>query len=105
MPTVPEINRLVAIGVGASAGGLDALTRLLVNLPKNMTGFVFFIAQHLSPHYKSNLSIILQKSSPFAVIEAEDEMLIFQNRIYVAPRPKQITMECRARQVSGVRSI
>lgn len=43
------------VGIGASAGGLEALQKLLEALPSN-TGFPFIIVQHLSPDYKSLLS-------------------------------------------------
>ena len=55
------------VGIGASAGGLEALQKLLRALPPN-TGFPYIIVQHLSPDYKSLLGEILAKYTDMPVI-------------------------------------
>ena len=57
------------VGIGASAGGLEALQKLLSALPSN-TGFPYIIVQHLSPDYKSLLGEILGKYTDMPVIQA-----------------------------------
>ncbi len=57
-------------GIGASAGGLEALTSFFENAPAN-TGFAFVILQHLSPDHKSLMVEILSKHTQMKVREAE----------------------------------
>ncbi|NLA77036.1 MAG: hypothetical protein GX851_04295, partial [Clostridiales bacterium] len=70
------------VGIGASAGGLEALQKLLTALPSN-TGFPYIIVQHLSPDYKSLLSEILSKYTDMPVIQVEDGMEIKPDSVYV----------------------
>ena len=72
------------VGIGASAGGLEAFTELLKNLP-NDTGMGFVLIQHLAPHQKSMLSEILAKTTQMPVTEVEEGMLVEPNHIYVIP--------------------
>ena len=55
-------NTFPVVAIGASAGGLEAVTQLLQNLPPN-TGMAFIYVQHLSPDHKSILTSILSKST------------------------------------------
>jgi hypothetical protein len=59
------------VGIGASAGGLEAIQELLRKLPDN-TGMAFVIIQHLSPDYKSMLTEILCKYTMMPVLQAEN---------------------------------
>ena len=70
------------VGIGASAGGLEALQKLLSALPPN-TGFPYIIVQHLSPDYKSLLSEILGKYTEMPVIQVEDGMEVKPDSVYV----------------------
>jgi len=54
--------RFATVGVGASAGGLEAFMLLLQNLPAD-TGMAFVFVQHLSPHHPSFLASILARST------------------------------------------
>ncbi len=80
------------VGIGASAGGLEAICELLNKLPDS-TGMAFVVIQHLSPDYKSMMSEILCKYTMMPVIQAEDSMLIERNTVYLIP-PKY-NMEVR----------
>lgn len=81
---MPE-NQIV-IGIGASAGGLEALEQLVAGIPAPLEKHAsLIIAQHLSPNYKSVLSQILAKKSTFPVVEAENAQAIMPGRVYVAP--------------------
>jgi two-component system CheB/CheR fusion protein len=70
------------VGIGASAGGLEAFRLLLKNLPAD-TGLAFVFVQHLDPTHRSDLNKILAGSSPLPVREAADAMDIEPNHIYV----------------------
>lgn len=72
------------VGIGASAGGLEALQQLLTFLPSN-TGMAFVIIQHLSPDHKSLLADILGKYSAMPITEIEDGMHVERNHIYMIP--------------------
>ena len=80
------------VGIGASAGGLEAIGELLKKLPDN-TGMAFVIIQHLSPDYKSMLSEILCKYTMMPVMQAENGLLLERNTVYLIP-PKY-NMEVR----------
>jgi len=72
------------VGIGASAGGLEAVTRLLKNLPPG-TGMAFVLIQHLDPTRKSLLPEILQKTTRMPVEQAKDRMLLEPNHVYIIP--------------------
>lgn len=80
------------VGIGASAGGLEALQQLLTYLPSN-TGMAFVIIQHLAPDHKSLLSEILGKFTVMPVIEAKNGMLVEKNHIYMIPPKYNIEIE------------
>jgi len=72
------------VGVGASAGGLEALQHMVANLPTN-TGMSFVIAQHLSPSYKSMMVDLLEKDSTIPVVPAKHQASLQPDTIYVCP--------------------
>lgn len=79
------------VGIGASAGGLEALQKLLAALPSN-TGFPYIIVQHLSPDYKSLLSEILSKYTDMPVVQVEDGMEVKPNCVYVIQPGKNMRL-------------
>jgi len=78
--------------IGASAGGLEAFTQLLKNLP-NDTGLGFVLIQHLAPEHDSQLSEILQRTTEMPVNEAQEGMRIVPNSVYVIPPNTLMTLE------------
>ena len=72
------------VGIGASAGGLEALQQLLTFLPSN-TGMAFVIIQHLAPNHKSLLVDILGKYTSMPIVEIKDGMHVERNHIYMIP--------------------
>ncbi len=72
------------VGVGASAGGLEAFTQLLENLPTD-TGMAFVLIQHLDPTRDSLLTELLNRKTPMPVTEVKDGMAIAPNQVYVIP--------------------
>jgi two-component system CheB/CheR fusion protein len=80
------------VGVGASAGGMEALHDLFDYLPPN-TGFSYVVVQHLSPDYKSLMAELLSKHTAMRVREAVDDCEIEPNCIYVIPSKKIMTVQ------------
>src|SRR3954454_14504490 len=70
------------VGVGASAGGLEAFIDLLRHLPAD-PGMSFLFVQHLEPTHKSNLAEILGKVTPMPVREAAAHSPVEVNRVYI----------------------
>ena len=86
IPVVP------IVGIGASAGGLEAITSLLEQLPPN-TGLVFVIIQHLPTGQESMLPSILARSTKMPVLTVKNDMQVEPNHVYVIPPGKTMTLE------------
>ena len=80
------------VGIGGSAGGLDAFTRLLQALPAD-TDMAFVIVQHLDPFHTSHLPEILTKSTSMPVRNVEDGLSIQPNEVYVIPPNTTMILE------------
>src|SRR3569833_2282638 len=80
------------VGIGSSAGGLDAIQELFNNIPAN-TGYGFVLIQHLSPDHKSLLREILTKHTTMQLFEAEDGVKVQPNCIYIIPSRKIMTIK------------
>jgi two-component system CheB/CheR fusion protein len=78
-------------GIGASAGGLEALKKLLENLPEN-TGLAFVIIQHLATGQESMLPEILSRSTKMPVQKVQSGMQIEPDNVYVIPSGKIMTI-------------
>ncbi len=76
--------RVGVVCVGASAGGLEAFTSLLQEMPPD-TGLGIVFIQHLSPGHTSMLAEILSRATSMPVCEVSDEPLVEANRVYVIP--------------------
>jgi two-component system, chemotaxis family, CheB/CheR fusion protein len=72
------------VGLGSSAGGLEAVQELLQRLPAN-TGMAFVLVQHLDPKHKSLLPEILAKATSMPVTRAEDGTVVEVDHVYVMP--------------------
>ncbi len=81
---VHPANLFPIVGVGASAGGLDAFTQLLKALPAD-TGMAFVLVQHLAPTHTSALAEILSRATTMPVTEVRDELKVEPNCVYVIP--------------------
>ncbi|MEG3898386.1 MULTISPECIES: chemotaxis protein CheB [unclassified Microcoleus] len=80
------------VGIGASAGGLEAFIELLSHLPID-TGMAFVIIQHMLPNQESALSVILGRSTQMQVHEVTDEMAVAPNQVYVIPPNVSMTID------------
>ncbi|WP_051656555.1 chemotaxis protein CheB [Butyrivibrio sp. AE3004] len=87
-----SIQPQCVVGIGASAGGLEALQQFLTFLPSN-TGMAFVIIQHLAPNHKSMLVDILGKYNTMPITEIEDGMPIERNHIYMIPPKYNIEIQ------------
>jgi two-component system CheB/CheR fusion protein len=95
-----EQNELFPIvGIGASAGGLEAFTELLKHLPTD-TGMGFVFIQHLSPYQESFLPEILSRTTPMPVLQVQDGMVVEPNHIYVIPPNAMMTISQGILQLS-----
>ena len=83
-------NPFPVIGVGASAGGLEAFKRLIRAIPET-SGMAFILVQHLEPNHESLLTEILQKSTSIPVGEVTHNVHIVPNHIYIIPANKLLT--------------
>src|SRR5438445_4984869 len=81
------------VGIGASAGGLEAVSELLTHLPHNL-GMAYVLVQHLDPKHSSTLSGILGRSTKMPVLQAEQDMAVRPNHVYVIP--PNVTMSVSA---------
>ena len=74
----------MVVGVGASAGGLEAFTELLSHLPGD-TGMAYVLIQHLDPSHESHLTELLSKASKMPIAEVQGETRVEANHVYVIP--------------------
>ena len=79
------------VGIGASAGGLEAFSNLLQHLPGNL-GMAYVYVQHLSPDHESFLPEILERKTKMPVLKAEHNMRIEKDHVYVIPESEFITV-------------
>jgi two-component system CheB/CheR fusion protein len=77
------------VGIGASAGGLDALERFFDNLP-TPSGMAFVIIQHLSPDFKSLMDELLARHTKLPIHLVEDGMLVEAGHVYLIPPKKEM---------------
>ena len=80
------------IGVGTSAGGLDALERFFSKVPATC-GYAFVVVQHLDPTQKELLVELLQRCTPLPVVEITDELTVERDHIYVIPPNCDISID------------
>lgn len=79
------------VGIGASAGGLEAAIRLFEQISSD-AGLAFVFVQHLDPDHASMLSVLLGRISALPVYEAVDGMTVASNTIYVIPPNTDLTI-------------
>jgi two-component system, chemotaxis family, CheB/CheR fusion protein len=77
------------VGVGASAGGLEALEKFFDNMRPD-SGMAFVVIQHLSPDFKSLMDELLRRHTALAIHRVEDGMVVEPNAIYLIPPKKDM---------------
>jgi len=87
-PLVPEASKrsedFPVVGIGASAGGLDACTKLLGALPSD-NGMAFILIQHLDPTHESMMAELLAHRTSMTVVQATNGMLLERKHLYIIP--------------------
>src|SRR5512136_2702812 len=86
------------VGMGASAGGLEALTSFFDNMPSD-SHMAFVLVVHLDPGHASMMPELLKRHTSMEVIEAQDGMRVATNRVYVIPPNKDMSIIGRILQV------
>ena len=79
------------VGIGASAGGLDAFRAFFSKIPNN-TGMAFVLLPHLDPSHHSLMAPLLASKINIPVIEAKDDMFVEADHVYMLPPSKEITI-------------
>lgn len=80
------------VGIGSSAGGLEALSALIAALPTDL-GISYVVLQHLSPTHRSMMVQLLGRETAMAVFEAESGVQPEPNTIYVAPASRNLIIK------------
>ncbi|MDR4497518.1 MAG: PAS domain-containing protein [Candidatus Scalindua sp.] len=94
-----ENNNLIpVIGIGASAGGLEALEGFFVNMPPE-SDMAIVIVQHLAPNYKSIMGSLLKKYTRMKILDIEDGMTIEPNCVYLNPPDMDVAVINRTFQL------
>jgi two-component system CheB/CheR fusion protein len=85
-------RKFLLVGIGASAGGLEALEKLVSNI-KNPQNAAFIVVQHLSPNYKSTMDNLLQRHTRLNVLQASDRARVRPGCMYLNPPDKDIFLK------------
>jgi len=88
----PNVQPSHVVGVGASAGGLEALERLFKSLPVD-TGMAFVVVQHLSPDFKSLMNELLARHTTMPIERVEDAAKLAANTVFLIPPKMEMAVE------------
>ena len=88
-PNRTAVTRVV--GLGASAGGLEALQQFIANVPA-ASGLAYVVVQHLDPTHKAMLTELLQRATAMPVHEATESMRAEPDMVYVIPASTELTI-------------
>ncbi len=91
-------DEFLIVAVGASAGGIEAFSELVRNLPPD-TGMAFVLVQHLAPAHHSMLANLIAKITPMRVNEVTNGMLVEPNSVYVIPPNTTMSISHRTLQL------
>jgi chemotaxis methyl-accepting protein methylase/signal transduction histidine kinase len=88
-PRTKKTNGLIVVGIGASAGGLEALKQMLPELPVNGS-MAYIIVQHLDPHRRSMMTALLEPHTKMKVVEITDGQVITPDTVYMSTPGKNV---------------
>jgi two-component system CheB/CheR fusion protein len=94
LPDDPAPNKMAltrVVGLGASAGGLEALEQFISNVPP-ASGLAYVVVQHLDPTHKAMLTELLQRATAMPVREATESMRVEPDVVYVIPPSTELTV-------------
>lgn len=86
-----DLSQFPIVGIGASAGGLEALELFFGNMPKD-SGMAFVVIQHLDPNHAGIMPELLQRITPMKVFQASDSLKVKPNCVYVIPPNKSLSL-------------
>lgn len=89
---MPPPLRPYLVGIGASAGGLEALSVMIAALPADL-GISYVVLQHLSPTHRSMMAQLLGRETAMAVVDVENGVQPEPDTIYVAPASSNVKMK------------
>lgn len=87
----PEKNDTLVVGIGASAGGIQALQEFFRNVPPN-PGMAYVVILHLAPDHDSKLTEIIRQSTTLVVTKVEKRTKVEKNHVYVVPPNQHLMM-------------
>src|SRR3989339_958185 len=90
-PLKTLISDFPIVGIGASAGGLEALEQFFKNMPKD-NGMAFVVIQHLDPNHVDILAELLQRTTSMPVAQVTDRLPVKPNHVYVIPPNKSMSI-------------
>jgi two-component system, chemotaxis family, CheB/CheR fusion protein len=86
-----ELEGFYTVGMGASAGGLEAFEAVFRNMPEN-PGMAFVLVPHLDPNHASILPQLVQKCTRMQVMQAEDGLKVLPNTVHIVPPNKDLAI-------------
>ncbi len=89
--TGSPIVKFPVVGIGASAGGLEALEQFFQNVPEG-SGLAFVVIQHLDPTHAGIMPELLQRITKMKVLQASDRLKVKPNFVYVIPPNKSLSL-------------
>ena len=87
----PAARPFAIVGLGASAGGLDALEQFLGHVPAG-SGMAFVVIQHLDPNHKGMMPELLQRATKMPVVQAKNRMKVKPDWVYVIPPNRDLSI-------------
>lgn len=104
LPNEPEnsqrLDGIPVVGLGASAGGLDAFKKFFTAMPAD-SNVAFVLIPHLDPKHESLMVELISRHTRMPVVEAEDGMSVEVNRVYIIPPNKYMTISGGVLRLSG----
>jgi len=94
-----NFKSLCVVGIGASAGGVQALQKFFSSLPDTPKA-AFVVVQHLSPNHKSMMGEILRKETAMTVVAIEDGTILEPSQVYLLPPGKNLILKNRELKLS-----
>src|ERR1035437_7204452 len=90
-PIQTDVNQFPIVGIGASAGGLEALEQFFKNMPEG-NGMAFVVIQHLDPNHVGIMPELLQRITTMKVLQASDGLKVKADFVYVIPPNKSLSL-------------
>ncbi len=84
-------SRMIYVGIGASAGGLEALRRLAASLPRSPR-MTYIVAQHLTPQYRSMMVELVKRETALPVVEIQDGHKVLPGTIHIVPPNRNVVL-------------